>query len=97
MVTNDPDMRGVYGDLTNTRLKSRAAAVSIASNSALIAFKLVLGIMSGSIAIISEALHLAAINPHRADPLAAIDREALCRPGRDGWPGPCRPAAIRPP
>jgi cation diffusion facilitator family transporter len=47
------------GDLTDTRLKSRAAAVSIASNSALIAFKLVVGIMSGSVAIISEALHSA--------------------------------------
>ena len=49
----------VNGDLTNTRLKSRAAAVSIVSNSALIVFKLVIGIMSGSIAIISEALHSA--------------------------------------
>jgi cation diffusion facilitator family transporter len=45
------------GDLTNTHLKSRAAAVSIASNSALIIFKLVVGVISGSIAIISEAVH----------------------------------------
>jgi cation diffusion facilitator family transporter len=44
-------------DLQNHSLKSRAAAVSIASNATLIAFKLVVGIMSGSIAIISEALH----------------------------------------
>ena len=44
-------------DLDNHSLKTRAAAVSIASNSALIVFKLVVGIMSGSIAIISEALH----------------------------------------
>jgi cation diffusion facilitator family transporter len=44
-------------DLTNHSLKSRAAAVSIASNATLIVFKLVVGIMSGSIAIISEALH----------------------------------------
>ena len=44
-------------DLANHRLKSRAAAISIASNSALIAFKLTVGILSGSIAIISEALH----------------------------------------
>jgi len=44
-------------ELANNRLKSRAAAVSIASNSALIAFKLAVGILSGSIAIISEALH----------------------------------------
>jgi len=47
------------GDLTDPRLKSRAAAVSIASNTALIAFKLVVGILSGSVAIISEALHSA--------------------------------------
>jgi cation diffusion facilitator family transporter len=47
----------VTDDLTNHRLKSRAAAVSIASNSALIVFKLAVGILSGSIAIISEALH----------------------------------------
>jgi cation diffusion facilitator family transporter len=55
LVTAEP--RGSTDDLTNHRLKSRAAAVSIASNSALIIFKLVVGIMSGSIAIISEALH----------------------------------------
>jgi cation diffusion facilitator family transporter len=44
-------------DRLNHRLKSRAAATSIASNAVLIAFKLVVGILSGSIAIISEALH----------------------------------------
>ena len=44
-------------DLQNHSLKSRAAAVSIASNATLIVFKLTVGIMSGSIAIISEALH----------------------------------------
>ncbi len=44
-------------DITNHSLKSRAAAVSIASNATLIVFKLVVGILSGSIAIISEALH----------------------------------------
>ncbi len=44
-------------DLNNHALKSRAAAISIASNTTLIVFKLVVGIMSGSIAIISEALH----------------------------------------
>ncbi len=44
-------------DLHNHALKSRAAAVSIASNATLIVFKLVIGLMSGSIAIISEALH----------------------------------------
>jgi cation diffusion facilitator family transporter len=44
-------------DLTDHRLKSRAAAVSIASNATLIVFKLAVGVVSGSIAIISEALH----------------------------------------
>ncbi|NLE22610.1 MAG: cation transporter [Actinobacteria bacterium] len=39
------------------RLKARTAAVSIASNAMLIALKLVVGILSGSIAIVSEALH----------------------------------------
>ena len=57
MATHHPESRSLDSDLTNTRLKSRAAAVSIASNSALILFKLVVGLMSGSIAIISEALH----------------------------------------
>jgi cation diffusion facilitator family transporter len=37
--------------------KARAAWVSIASNSTLIAFKLAVGLISGSIGIISEALH----------------------------------------
>ena len=59
MGADKAETRGANDDLTNTRLKSRAAAVSIASNSALIVFKLVVGIMSGSIAIISEALHSA--------------------------------------
>ena len=37
--------------------KSRAAAISIISNASLIVFKLVIGLMSGSISIMSEALH----------------------------------------
>jgi cation diffusion facilitator family transporter len=57
MASDEPEKRDVHSDLTNTRLKSRAASVSIASNSVLIVFKLVVGIMSGSIAIVSEALH----------------------------------------
>ena len=57
MGTHIPDTRDAVGDLTNTRLKSRAAAVSIASNAVLIVFKLVVGILTGSIAIVSEALH----------------------------------------
>ena len=57
MGVNNAD-RGRQRDyLTDRRLKSRAAAISIASNSLLIVLKLVVGIISGSIAIISEALH----------------------------------------
>jgi cation diffusion facilitator family transporter len=55
LVTAEP--RGSFDDLTNHKLKARAAAISIASNSALIVFKLIVGVLSGSIAIISEALH----------------------------------------
>lgn len=51
------DPKAVVVDHDNHALKSRAAAISIASNATLIAFKLVAGILSGSIAIISEALH----------------------------------------
>ena len=39
------------------RQKSRAAAISIASNSALIVLKLAAGLVTGSIAIITEAVH----------------------------------------
>jgi len=38
-------------------LKARAAWLSIASNTTLIVFKLIVGLVSGSISIISEALH----------------------------------------
>ncbi|MEE4276743.1 MAG: cation transporter, partial [Thermoleophilia bacterium] len=48
-----------HADVHNHPLKARAAAISIASNTTLIVFKLVVGILSGSIAIISEALHSA--------------------------------------
>jgi cation diffusion facilitator family transporter len=44
-------------DVHNHALKARAAWISIASNATLIVFKLVVGILSGSIGIISEALH----------------------------------------
>ena len=57
MEVRKPEYGRTPGALANDKLKSRAAAVSIASNSALIAFKLTVGILSGSIAIISEALH----------------------------------------
>lgn len=46
-------------DRQNHPLKARAAAFSIASNTTLIVFKLIVGLLSGSIAIISEALHSA--------------------------------------
>jgi cation diffusion facilitator family transporter len=59
MGVHKPDTGRSGGALNDRRLKSRAAAISIASNSALIAFKLVVGILSGSVAIISEALHSA--------------------------------------
>lgn len=42
-----------------TRDKTRAAAVSIVSNITLVVFKLVVGLLSGSISIISEAAHSA--------------------------------------
>jgi cation diffusion facilitator family transporter len=42
---------------THTRARSRAAAVSILSNTCLIALKVVAGILTGSVAILTEALH----------------------------------------
>jgi cation diffusion facilitator family transporter len=44
-------------DVHNHALKSRAAWFSIFSNATLIVFKLIVGLLSGSIGIISEALH----------------------------------------
>jgi cation diffusion facilitator family transporter len=43
----------------HTRARSRAAAVSIISNTTLIALKVVAGILTGSVAILTEALHSA--------------------------------------
>jgi cation diffusion facilitator family transporter len=43
--------------VTDDRRKTRAAAISIASNSLLIALKIVAGIATGSVAIITEAAH----------------------------------------
>lgn len=40
-----------------TRARSRAAAVSVCSNTALIALKVVAGALTGSVAILTEALH----------------------------------------
>jgi cation diffusion facilitator family transporter len=47
----------VLGSRAQGRAKTRAAAVSIASNTTLIALKLVAGILTGSIAVITEAVH----------------------------------------
>src|SRR5215212_4151493 len=41
----------------NTPRKRRAAALSIASNLALILLKLVAGVVTGSVAIVTEAVH----------------------------------------
>jgi cation diffusion facilitator family transporter len=48
---------GLIGPAARSPRKSRAAAVSIVSNSLLIALKLVAGAITGSIAIITEAVH----------------------------------------
>jgi cation diffusion facilitator family transporter len=45
--------------VTSTPVRSRAAALSIVSNSALIALKLVAGAVTGSVAIVTEAIHSA--------------------------------------
>jgi cation diffusion facilitator family transporter len=45
--------------VTNDRRKTRAAALSIASNSLLIALKVVAGVITGSVAILTEAAHSA--------------------------------------
>ena len=44
-------------DLQHGAAKARAAWVSIAANAALIVFKLLVGVLTGSISIISEAVH----------------------------------------
>ena len=51
--------RRLNGAHLHDRARSRAAAVSIASNTALIVLKVVAGILTGSVAIITEALHSA--------------------------------------
>jgi cation diffusion facilitator family transporter len=45
--------------MTDDRRKTRAAAISIASNSTLIALKIVAGLVTGSVAILTEAAHSA--------------------------------------
>jgi divalent metal cation (Fe/Co/Zn/Cd) transporter len=39
------------------RQKSRAAAISVASNTFLVLSKVVVGLMIGSVSVISEAIH----------------------------------------
>ncbi len=53
-VTSTPN---AHDDVVDHGLKSRAATVSIVSNALLIAFKVVVAVLTGSIAILSEALH----------------------------------------
>jgi cation diffusion facilitator family transporter len=48
---------GAAGAADDTRAKSRCALLSVVSNSTLIAMKLTAGIATGSIAVISEAVH----------------------------------------
>ena len=60
----DPVISGSSGrpaieDAAVQRSKTRAAAVSILANALLVVFKLVVGLLSGSISIISEAAHSA--------------------------------------
>ncbi len=45
--------------MSASQRKSRAALLSVASNSALVAGKLVIGLMIGSVAVVSEAIHSA--------------------------------------
>jgi cation diffusion facilitator family transporter len=47
----------VLGSRARTRPKTRAAVLSIVSNSTLIVLKLVAGVLTGSIAILTEAVH----------------------------------------
>ncbi len=47
----------MIGPVAGAPRRTRAAAVSIASNSSLIVLKLVAGVLTGSIAIITEAIH----------------------------------------
>ena len=49
-------LNGAHG-APHARARSRAAAVSIVSNTLLIALKIVAGILTGSVAILTEALH----------------------------------------
>jgi cation diffusion facilitator family transporter len=43
--------------MSNNRKKSRVAAMSVMSNSMLVVFKLIVGLFSGAVSILSEAIH----------------------------------------
>lgn len=43
--------------MNTTRRKTRAAAISVASNAALVVGKVVIGLLTGSVSVISEAIH----------------------------------------
>ena len=58
-VTRGSGLRTPADGADALKAKTRAAAVSVVSNSLLVVFKLIVGIMSGSISIISEAAHSA--------------------------------------
>lgn len=45
--------------MTNNRKKSQVAALSVASNTTLVIFKLIVGLASGAVSILSEAIHSA--------------------------------------
>jgi cation diffusion facilitator family transporter len=53
------DGAATTGARPHARARSRAAAVSILSNTALIALKVLAGVLTGSVAILTEALHSA--------------------------------------
>ena len=79
------------GHHQHARARSRAAAVSIVSNTLLIALKLVAGVLTGSVAILTEALH-------SGDRPAGLPDRVLLRPPRRGAgrrEPPLRPREVR--
>jgi cation diffusion facilitator family transporter len=83
-VTSSRSGQPTTEDARILRSKTRAAAVSIVSNSLLVVFKLVVGIMSGSISIISEAAHSA--SDLTAAFIAFFSVRAASRPADPGHP-----------
>ena len=64
--------------------KTGAAALSVASNFALIVVKIVAGVLTGSVAILTEAVHsgidLLVLAAHGIEQLRAIQDEAIAAP-----------------